>query len=239
MKTTIIRGLLTIILLFILHLSYSQSFSYPVIPETGKRINDFVPANWTILSNIPGDLNNDNIPDAAIVLQYKDSILFANSEADTVTTQPRMLIILFKNSTGNNYRLMEQNHSIILNHDNANMDDPFEEMSITKGILNLKFRFFMYAGSWSAGTTAYKFRYQNGEFVLVGADHYSFHRATQDYEKYSYNFLTKKRSYTKGNDGDSTEKTTWKKIKVDKPETLRTFEHFTLSEKYESSDGQE
>jgi hypothetical protein len=65
-------------------------------------------------------------------------------------------------------------------------------------------------------------------FVLIGADNSSFHRATHDYENYSYNFLTKKRTLTKGNDNNGKEKTTWKTVKISTLKTLKTFaEPFT------------
>ena len=67
-----------------------------------------------------------------------------------------------------------------------------------------------------------------GHFTLIGADNFSFHRATHDYEKYSYNFITKKRSLTKGNDNIGKEKTTWGKVNIQELKTLKDFiEPFT------------
>jgi len=76
--------------------------------------------------------------------------------------------------------------------------------------------------------SAYKFRYQQHQFVLIGADNFSFHRATQDFEDYSYNFLTNKRVLTKGNDDKGTKKTTLKSLNIATLKTLKTFtEPFT------------
>ena len=69
-------------------------------------------------------------------------------------------------------------------------------------------------GSWYVTNSAYKFRYQQHQFVLIGADNFSFHRATQDFEDYSYNFLTKKRVLTKGNDDKGTKKTPLKSLNI-------------------------
>jgi hypothetical protein len=83
-------------------------------------------------------------------------------------------------------------------------------------------------GSWYVTNAVYKFRYQQEQFVLIGADHSSFHRATHDFEDYSYNFLTKKRVWIKGNDNKGTKKTTWKSLNVPALKTLKNFsEPFT------------
>jgi hypothetical protein len=71
--------------------------------------------------------------------------------------------------------------------------------------------------------TTYKFRYQQGQFVLIGADNSYFHRASHEFENYSYNFVTKKRSLTKGSDAKGTKKTTWQPLKITTLKTLKTF----------------
>ena len=108
------------------------------------------------------------------------------------------------------------------------MDDPYQEMTINNGILVVRFHLFYNMGSWYVTNAVYKFRYQQGQFVLIGADNSSFHRATHDFEDYSYNFLTKKRALTKGNDNKGTKKTTWKSLNISQLKTLKTFvEPFT------------
>lgn len=203
-----------IVLIFILTLIpaflFGQGFSYPTINAKGQRVDDFIPAGWKIHDSATGDLNKDNLNDVAIILQHTDSIVVVKDVEDTVITQPRMLLILFKNSTDNFFTLIEQSNSFILNHENPTMDDPFHELNIYAGILEIKFRLFYNLGSWYIDIASYKFRHQKQEFVLIGADYFSFHRATMDFEEYSYNFLTKKRSLTTGNDNKGKKKTTWK-----------------------------
>jgi hypothetical protein len=108
------------------------------------------------------------------------------------------------------------------------MDDPYQELAVNNGILEVKFHLFYNMGSWYVTNAGYKFRYQQGQFVLIGADHSSFHRATHDFEDYSYNFLTKKRALKKGNDNKDAPKTMWKPVNVSALKTLKTFkEPFT------------
>jgi hypothetical protein len=222
------RPSLLLILTLSFGLSYGQGFSYPSINKGGQTISDFVPTGWTILDSIKGDLNKDYIDDAVIILQHKDSVMLANAEGDTTQTQPRVLLILFKNTVSNNFELIEQSNSFILKHDNSAMEDPYESLAINKEVLEISFNIFYNMGSWYVTNATYKFRYQQGQFVLIGAENSSFHRSTHDYENYSYNFLAKKRSLTKGNDNKGAEKTTWKTVKIPTLKTLKTFaEPFT------------
>jgi len=219
---------LTFILTIFFSVSYGQEFAYPQIKLNGQNINNFIPAGWTILDSIYGDLNKDGAKDAAVILQLKDNVPLVNSLEDTVLTQPRILVILFKNSVDNSFTLIEQSNSFIIKHDNPNMDEPFQELAINDGVLEIKFHLFYNMGSWYVTNTIYKFRYQQGQFALIGVDNSSFHRATHDFKNYSYNFLTKKRALTKGNDNKGTKKTTWKAINVLALKTLKTFsEPFT------------
>jgi len=222
------RSILTLVLLFISAFLLGQDFSYPSIITNGQQLKDFIPAGWTILDSATGELNKDNLQDAAIILQHKDSIAMIKDVEDTVITQPRILIILFKNRADNSFELVQQSNSFILMHDSPTMDDPFDELNIYAGILEIKFHLFYNIGSWYSSTASYKFRYQKGEFVLIGADSFSIHRATLDFEEYSYNFLAKKRSQTKGNDNTGKKKTVWKALDISPLKTLKTFtEPFT------------
>ncbi|WP_153798976.1 hypothetical protein [Foetidibacter luteolus] len=208
--------------------SFGQTISYPSIKKTGINLGNFVPNGWLILDSAYGDLNSDGVSDAAVVIQQKDSIMKVDNDEDTLFTQPRILLILFKNSTGNLFYLAEQSNSFIMKHDNPSMDEPYIKTSITGGILKINFLLFYYNGTWYVTNASYKFRYQKGEFILAGADKFSFHRSTHEYEDYSYNFLTGKRRLEKGNDNNESKRIWWKTMKGLQPKTLKSFtEPFT------------
>jgi len=72
--------------------------------------------------------------------------------------------------------------------------------------------------------SAYKFKYINGEFALIGADKTESMRNTGETETRSYNFLTNKMSVTTGNyDEKVKKKVKWKTYKIYKLKTFRTF----------------
>jgi hypothetical protein len=203
--------------------TYGQGFSYPTMTSGGRGIHDFVPTGWVILDSAYGDLNKDGLEDAAIILQRIDSVSIIRGDEDTVFTQPRILFIVFRDVANKQYKLIEQSNSFILKHDNTEMEEPYQELAIDNGVLEIGFHIFYNMGSWSIINATYKFRYQDNNFVLIGADNSTFNRATHDFEDYSYNFLTKKRSLTKGNDNNGTKKTTWKTLNISALKTLKTF----------------
>ncbi len=217
------RQSLIFILSIFFHASYGQTFLYPVIKSSVQRIVDFVPAGWTILDSAYGDLNKDELNDAAIILQHIDSVLLVNNSEDTVLTQPRILLLIFKNSANNKFSLKKQSNSFILKHDNDIMDDPYQGIAIDKGILKIDFHIFYKMGSWFSTSSTYKFRYDGKDFKLFGADYSTFDWATLDYDDFSYNFLTKKRTCSKGNDQSGTKKTTLKTFTLISLKTFNTF----------------
>ena len=171
------RQLLTTIFLLTFGIAFGQDFSYLSINNQGKDINSFIPNGWTLLDSTKGDLNKDNHNDLVLIIQHKDSVtIFKNDSdySDTVLTQPRILIILFHNQTANQYQLVEQSNSFILNHDDPNMEEPYQDISVSNCVLKIDFQIFMNEGGWGMSNNSYKFRYQDNQFVLIGADYNSF-----------------------------------------------------------------
>jgi hypothetical protein len=201
---------------------FAQSFSYPAINKAANKLDELVPSGWGIIDSATGDMNKDGLADAAIVLQYKDSVSMKNEDGHTVRTHPRILAIAFQKSSGG-YELLQQSNTFIKKDDNPAMEDPFVDVAINKGVLDIRFRQFATIGSWYVTNFSYKFRYQQGELTLIGADRNSFHRSSHDYDNYSYNFLTKKRERVEGNDNEGKPKKTLKAIALPELKTLKTF----------------
>jgi hypothetical protein len=222
----LMRQLLTTIFLLTFGIAFGQDFSYPSINNQGKDINSFIPSGWTLLDSTQGDLNKDNHNDLVLIIQHKDSVTIIKNEFDyndTVLTQPRVLIILFHNQTANQYQLVEQSNSFILNHDNPNMEEPYQDISISKGVLKIDFQIFMNMGGWGMSNNSYKFRYQDNQFVLIGADYNSVNRGSGETEDRSYNFLTKKVKVATGTIENDKQKNVWRTIDLKELKTIKTF----------------
>lgn len=205
---------------------FSQNFSYPQIKTVSHSISDFVPMGWTVIDSAFGDLNHDKLDDLALVIQLTDSVSLVEDEdgyADTVITQPRILILAFYNKIEGKYNLVLQNNSFILCHDNPGMEEPFQSISIKKGVLNIDFFIFMNIGGWGMSNNTYRFRYQQNKFYLVGADYNYTNRASGEVKNRSYNFLTRKVILGTGNISSNKEKISKKDFKVKELKTFKTF----------------
>ena len=218
----LMRKVLTLIFIFIFTLSYGQNLPHPEINLKGQSLNDFVPHGWTIIDSAKGDLNKDGIADNVIILQHKDKITLIKFK-DTIITQPRILLILFKRLSDNYLHLEERSDSFILSPESSIMDDPYQGIRIENGILKMDFHLFYNIGNWFTTKSTYKFRFDKKRFVLIGTELLKINRETLDYEKYSFNFIINKQIYTKGNEDNGTKKTMLKQILISKPKTFKTF----------------
>jgi hypothetical protein len=130
--------------------TFPAEFDYPQLEKYGQKVEDFVPKNWKIISKANGDLNGDKIADSAIVIKGSDAKFLnkndglGNPEYDT---NPRMLIVLFKNAVENRYEVAEQSNSFILIPDSPTMTEPFKSVKIKNGVLWLDFEQWYSAGS--------------------------------------------------------------------------------------------
>jgi len=217
------RHFLIFLFVIISRLSFGQDFVYPFIQASAMSFEDFIPKGWVVFDSASGDLNKDGKADLALVIQHKDSVVWVNDFGDTVLTNPRMLVVLFRGTGQEGYTLAERSNTFILVHDDRIMDDPFEDVMINKGLLEVSFRLFYSMGSWYITVATYKFRYQANEFALIGAEYLSFHRATHDFEEYSYNFLTKRKIVSKGSDMKGTRKTIKESFALTELKTMKTF----------------
>jgi hypothetical protein len=150
---------------------------------------------FVVVSKVMGDLNGDRLSDIAVHIKGTSPRFITKLSNDEYDANPRVLIILFKTAVGNGYQLIEQNNKLITTPDSPAMTEPFQRMSIAKGILKLELELWTSAGSWGATNGTYKLRYQNGRFFLIGADREDYRRNDIEMTTRSYNFLTGKVKY--------------------------------------------
>lgn len=218
--------IITLFLFFNSCMAVGQGFNYPVCQSTGNLLSDFVPQGWIISNSATGDLNNDHLDDYAIVLQHIDKVtIYTNEDGypDSSITQPRILLLLFYNASTKQYDLKQQSNTFILMHNNAAMDDPFDDISVSNNVLQINFHVFYNMGSYYMSRNIYKFRYQHNEFELIGVDYNSANRASGDTEDCSYNFLTKKVKVSTGNFSQDKKKVSWHTLSLPVLQNLKTF----------------
>jgi len=209
---------------------FSQDFNrprgsdYPNLPKSGKSINDFVPKDWETVGKALGDLNGDQSEDCALVIKANLTKFLNKNEglgSDTFDTNPRILVILFKDRDG--YKIAKQSNTFIVAPDSPTNTEPFQDVKIKNGVLELSFELFSSAGSWSMTSSSYRFKFLHSEFVLIGADKTDSMRNSGEMESRSYNFLTSRLKVSTGNFSSDRDKVRWKTLKLKKLKTLDTF----------------
>ena len=116
-----------------------------------------IPQNYTVVDSVKGDLDKDGI--AELVVAYNTQ----PESKDIFESVPRELIIYKKDY--NKWSVWRKSQQALYgSKDGGMMGDPFEKIEIKNGILHVS----QNGGStWKWGHTD-KYRYQEGEFYLIG-----------------------------------------------------------------------
>jgi len=209
---------------FVTACSFGQDYYLPKIKTEGRFAKDFAPIGWQVTDSIKGDLNKDSLLDKVFIITMTDSTI-VKDEGEDYKIRPQVLIIAF-NRDNKKYRLSDFNKKILVDYNfPPKYGQPFNSMLIDNSILIIDFSFDYINGNFYFYT--YKFRFQNNEFKLIGGEAKYVNRRTMDFENASYNFLTKKWSWTTGiysseDPSKLTEKTEWFDIKIDNIKTFKT-----------------
>ncbi|MFI5452276.1 hypothetical protein ACHMWN_08975 [Pedobacter sp. UC225_61] len=114
------------------------------------------PENYFILTTNLGDLDNDGKKELVVAYNTK-------KEDDTYESIPRELRI-YKMQNGKWVMWKKSEQALYGSQDGGTMGDPLEKLEIKNGILNIT---QSGGSSWKWGHTD-KYRYQDGEFYLIG-----------------------------------------------------------------------
>ncbi|MGI9412176.1 MAG: hypothetical protein ACR2PM_00805 [Hyphomicrobiales bacterium] len=184
------RLLFAALLLALTVQSGAATFTYPALPSTGASLSDLVPDGWSVKSQAEGDLNKDGRNDMAAVIERGEPAEHARGcgrEDYPSSAAPRILLIAVAGDGG--YRLAASDASIVLRADEGGIwGDPFQSLEIVRGTVVLSH----YAGSaWRWGIVQ-RFRFQNGDWYLIGHTDSSHHTVSRQAVEYDYNLSTGK-----------------------------------------------
>ena len=192
--------------------SSAQSFVFPKFEKTVQSVGDLVPPRWHIKDSVSGDLNKDGRPDMAMVLEYADTVREIRPDSMESTDHPRILVVLFRDSSTGGYRPICQNNMFIVRETEGGMGgDPYGDLNIRNNILTVSIEFLR-------ETAKYKFRWQKGDLYLIGASDYGAEAATGDMDGWEFNFSTNKAKHTWSKGGSSKEHVEWKTFR---PRSIR------------------
>lgn len=132
----------------------------PAIPKTGKSLTDFLPPSWILLKQAQGDLDKDSLPDLTVVLKSAAEDKDEGGGAET----PRLLLILFGTKSGGYTLAASSGKAVLCKGCGGVFGDPFAKLGIERGALVIEH----YGGSSERWGYTHRWRYQNGDFLLIG-----------------------------------------------------------------------
>ena len=165
------------------------------LKDSGKSAADIVPSGWESIFKT-GDLNADGIAELVLIATPCNKEKMKTRDDGYVYNFNQPILAIYWGDKKGNFKLFKQYDNVI-----PAREDEF--ISITpaldidkKGALKIDLEYFVTAGSWTQPTTTHLFRYQNGDFVLIGKDVVELERTTGKTVTTSDNYLTRKHIVT-------------------------------------------
>jgi hypothetical protein len=180
-----------------------QEYSYPVLPQKGTSLNDFIPKGWFLLDSATGELHGDGHRDIVFVIQLSDTVDELRPDSSVLHTSPRILAVIF--DKGQTYDLFTQNNTFILRNGEGGMDpDPVVKLQIENGLFHIEY-------PYGRPHFHYTFRLQSKDLYLISASQYF--TWADNYDAWDIDFTTKQAEHSWGQIGeDFKPNTEWKDI---------------------------
>lgn len=187
------RLFLCLLLLVFTQLIHAQNkYKYPILPQMGAKIEAFVLKGWHVVEKAEGDLNKDNLPDLAAVVEADKDV--SNLKEPDYPQKPRILMIAFRQPDGTYALSIQSNESVLLSNEGGVMGDPLAGLTIERGTLLVQF----YGGSADRWGYDYRWRFQNNDWFLIGATSTLSSMNTNQFNTYDFNLSTGAAEHTSG-----------------------------------------
>lgn len=184
--------------------------------------NEIFPANCDTMGVAWGDLNMDGIKDVVVVAtpRIAENMTTRDDGYEYNFNSP-VMGIYFGTKDGKMSLFKEYENTIPGTEDEFCFIDL--EMNISdQGVLSLRIETFYSAGSTNTDYNTFRYRYQDGDFYLIGADTGALSRYSGESETISINYLTHKKQIIVENVFDESvePKETWEAIPEEPLEKL-------------------
>jgi len=196
-------------------------FAKSLFKASGASVEDVVPADCDSIV-VEGDLNKDGFKDVVIIATPRNPENMQTRDDGYVYNFNKPVMAVYFGSESGTYSLFKQYFNTI-----PGQEDEYQSVDIDlrindKGVMRISPSYFNSAGSSDSDASVYVFRFQNGDFYLIGKDTKSFSRYSGESTEVSENYLTHKRQTIISNmfDDSVKPKETWTKIPADPLEKL-------------------
>ena len=203
----------------------AQKQKKPQLAKEGRTIEEVVPNGWDIQS-ATGDLNKDGIEDFVLIVRPNDPAHIKTRDYGfEYNFNPLFLAVYFGSPSGV-YKRFKVWHDTVSGREDE-YTDITNELSITpKGAIDISVSSWSRMGTAGTGGTTYRYRFQSGDFYLIGEESSWLNRMTGEGESTSINYLTGQKEITTGNMIEEKDLKT-KKVKI-KKEPLRLLGSFQM-----------
>ena len=160
----------------------NDSYDIKITKKQAENINDFTPKYWKLKASAYGNLDDDEADEAVTVYEMPSV-----NDGDT-----EQVLAIFRKENGK-WKLWNQTSAPLLTSGSGGMmGNPFDGISISKKSITIKH----FGGSREKWTYVHRYRFQNGDWYLIGAS--SNYGAPCDYDvKFDYNISTGDATYKK------------------------------------------
>ena len=195
------------------------------LAKEGRTIKGVVPNGWDIQS-ATGDLNKDGIEDFVLIVRPNDPAhIKTRDDGFEYNFNPLFLAVYFGSPSGV-YKRFKVWHDTVSGREDE-YTDITNELSITpKGAIDISVSSWSSMGTAATGGSTYRYRFQSGDFYLIGEESSWLNRMTGEGESTSINYLTGQKEITTGNMIEEKDLKT-KKVKI-KKEPLRLLGSFQM-----------
>ena len=146
-----------------------------------------------------GDLNKDGVKDLVIIATPDNKEHFIVTEDEDTVNANKPILAIFKGSKNGSFSYWRLYEDALPIQSSSFVIFDFSLTITDRGTLQVSIDSFATAGTWYSNTVSYVYRFQNGDFYLIGEDNNSYMRNTGDGDTYSYNYLTHKKQHVKYN----------------------------------------
>jgi hypothetical protein len=131
------------------------------VPESADAAAKFVPRGWRLEPETlkEADLNGDGRPDAAFVISN-------GGDANDSTVVKHVLVLALRGGDGKLHVSVVNDAAVLDGDEGGVFGDPFQGLSVARGVVAIQH----YGGSRDRWSFTHKYRFQNGEWELIGLE---------------------------------------------------------------------